>query len=215
MERRKAIKNLGLSAGAIVASPSILSLLQSCQSSEEKWIPAFYTEEEGVFVRNLIDTLLPPSGELPGAIELNLHVFIDKYQKEVLPVNEKGPHRKSLNMALTDLLRESGNQDIEGASDSDYEELLKKHLSGNYQQQQSMVDEIDDHLDANNDESTGLPENLRIYMFLNDLRSLAVWAYQNHQTVGENIMAYKPIPGEQKGCVDLQETTGGKAWSLS
>jgi hypothetical protein len=26
-------------------------------------------------------------------------------------------------------------------------------------------------------------------------------------------MAYAPIPGEQKGCVDLMETTGGKAWS--
>jgi len=27
-------------------------------------------------------------------------------------------------------------------------------------------------------------------------------------------LAYAPIPGDYKGCVDLQETTGGKAWSL-
>jgi len=27
-------------------------------------------------------------------------------------------------------------------------------------------------------------------------------------------LAYSPIPGQQKGCVDLEETTGGRAWSL-
>jgi len=27
-------------------------------------------------------------------------------------------------------------------------------------------------------------------------------------------LAYAPVPGQQKGCVDLMETTGGKAWSL-
>lgn len=215
MERRKAIKNIGLSAGAMMASPSIMSLLQSCQPSAERWIPTFYTEEEGIFIRNLIRIFLPANGELPGAIELGIHVFIDKYQKEVLPVNEKGPHRKSLKIAMDDLLKESNRQDISSASDSDYEQLLKKHLSGSYDQQQAMVDEIDDHLDANNDESTGLPENLRIFMFLNDLRCLSIWAYQNNENVGENIMAYKPVPGEQKGCVGLDEATAGMAWSLS
>ena len=78
MKRRKAIKNLGMSMGAMVATPSILSLLQSCQGTEEVWIPTFYTEEEGKFVKSLIEVMLPASGDLPGASELNLHVFIDK-----------------------------------------------------------------------------------------------------------------------------------------
>jgi hypothetical protein len=25
---------------------------------------------------------------------------------------------------------------------------------------------------------------------------------------------YRPVPGEQKGCVDLQKTTKGKAWTI-
>ena len=201
--------------GALVATPSMVSLLQSCQGTEEVWIPSFYTEEEGMFVRNLIKTILPASGDLPGADELNLHVFIDKYQKEVLTVDDKGPHRKSLRLALDDLIKDSGEENIAGVSSSDYEQLLTKHLSGSYQEQQAMVDEIDDFLDANNDDPSGLSESLRIYMFLNDLRSLSVWAYQINEYVGENILAYKPIPAEQQGCVDLQETTGGKAWALS
>ena len=201
--------------GAIVATPSILSLLQSCQGTEEVWIPTFYSEEEGKFVKSLIEVMLPSSGDLPGASELNLHVFIDKYQKEVLSVDDKGPHRKTLRLALDDLLESSGKEDVFSASDSDYESLLTKYLSGSYGEQQAMVDEIDDHLDANNDDPSGLSKPLQTYMFLNDLRSLSVWAYQNNEYVGENILAYKPIPAEQQGCVDLQATTGGKAWALA
>lgn len=38
--------------------------------------------------------------------------------------------------------------------------------------------------------------------------------FKTNEFIGENVMAYAPIPGQQKGCVDLMETTGGKAWSL-
>jgi hypothetical protein len=27
-------------------------------------------------------------------------------------------------------------------------------------------------------------------------------------------LIYRPIPGEQKGCVDLEEATGGRAWTI-
>ena len=206
---------MGLSVGAMVASPSILSLLQSCQAAEEPWIPDFYTQDEGLFVKKVMEVLLPSTGNLPGAVELNLHVFIDKYQKEVLLVDEKGPHRKSLELAMKDMFSKSGLESLSDADDADYEALLKAHLSGSYAEQESMTDEIDDHLDSNNDDPTGLPENVRIYHFLNDLRNLSIWAYQVNEQVGKNIMAYKPIPAEQQGCVDLDQATGGMAWSLS
>ena len=206
---------MGLSVGAMVASPSILSLLQSCQAAEEPWIPDFYTQDEGLFVKKVMEVLLPSAGNLPGAVELNLHVFIDKYQKEVLLVDEKGPHRKSLELAMKDMFSKSGLESLSDADDADYEALLKAHLSGSYAEQESMTDEIDDHLDSNNDDPTGLPENVRIYHFLNDLRNLSIWAYQVNEQVGKNIMAYKPIPAEQQGCVDLDQATGGMAWSLS
>jgi hypothetical protein len=27
-------------------------------------------------------------------------------------------------------------------------------------------------------------------------------------------LVYRPIPGEQRGCVDLIETTNGRAWTI-
>lgn len=50
---------------------------------------------------------------------------------------------------------------------------------------------------------------------LKSLRSSAISAFKITEHIGENVLAYDPIPGQQKGCVDLQETTQGKAWSLT
>ena len=47
MERRDAIKNIGLTFGAVIATPGMLSLLQSCGPNEMPWTPTFFTEEEG------------------------------------------------------------------------------------------------------------------------------------------------------------------------
>ena len=49
---------------------------------------------------------------------------------------------------------------------------------------------------------------------IQELRTLTVNAFKFSEYVGENVLAYSPIPGEQRGCVDLNETTGGKVWSL-
>ena len=49
---------------------------------------------------------------------------------------------------------------------------------------------------------------------LMSLRNMTVWAYKTTEEIGENVLAYDPIPGVQKGCVSLEEATGGKSWSL-
>jgi hypothetical protein len=43
---------------------------------------------------------------------------------------------------------------------------------------------------------------------------MTITAFKTNEYIGEIILAYVPIPGQQKGCVDLMEATGGKAYSL-
>ena len=52
------------------------------------------------------------------------------------------------------------------------------------------------------------------YNFLTTIRQLTITAFKGNELIGEKVLAYSPIPGQQKGCVDLQSATGGKAWSL-
>ena len=73
--------------------------------------------------------------------------------------------------------------------------------------------EYNKNKDQNIENKTDLNEAFS-FNFLNTIRQLTITAFKGNEYIGENVLAYVPIPGQQKGCVDLQETTGGRAWSL-
>jgi len=52
------------------------------------------------------------------------------------------------------------------------------------------------------------------YMFLFSVRELLINAFRTNQYIATNVLVYKPIPMEQKGCVDLKSATNGKAWAI-
>jgi len=63
-------------------------------------------------------------------------------------------------------------------------------------------------------ETPAVPEEGAAQVMINSLRSLAVFAFKNSEVIGETVLAYAPVPGEQKGCISIEEATGGRAWSL-
>ena len=52
------------------------------------------------------------------------------------------------------------------------------------------------------------------YMFLYSVRELLINAFRTNKYIATNVLIYKPIPMEQKGCVDLKSATNGKAWAI-
>lgn len=215
MERRKALKNIGISFGAMAATPSLVSLLQSCQSQEAPWIPSFYTEDQGKFLKRLVDTFLPATGDLPSASSVNVHVFLDKYAKEVISVDDKPNARLGLETTMNALMKMADVENIASVKEEKYVEFLNAHLKKSKKEDEELWGQIHSFMKGNNKRIIGMDERLTIYRFLTQMRGQSIWAYKVSERVGENIMAYKPIPAEQKGCVDLQSTTGGMAWSLS
>ena len=55
MKRRDALKNIGLSAGLIVATPSVISLLNSCNTDSNNWGPIFLNKEQTKVLMSLVD----------------------------------------------------------------------------------------------------------------------------------------------------------------
>ncbi len=83
MDRRIALKNMGLALGYTVATPTIISLMQSCaQDTAPQWTPAFFSPEEGVVLMQLADLILPKT-DTPSATEVGVHRFLDRYVSEV------------------------------------------------------------------------------------------------------------------------------------
>ena len=71
MNRRKAIKKLGLSLGTITLSPAVLSLLQSCKNDLD-WNPVFFNSSQVNIISELTDLIIPSDEEVPGSKDLNL-----------------------------------------------------------------------------------------------------------------------------------------------
>jgi hypothetical protein len=190
MERRDALKNLGKAFGFAVATPTVLSILQSCSSSDGlSWAPQFFSSEEGSFLVKAIDVILPAT-DTPSASEVNVHVFIDKLIAECYDEGGQKWVRNLMSAFTTYVTEASGATSLGAISEA------------------NLVDSFT-ILFGERDES--IPSEA--YDFAGNLRNMTISAYRGSEYIGENVLAYLPVPGEYVACDDLQTLTGGKAWS--
>jgi hypothetical protein len=214
MNRRTLLKNLGYTVGATALTPSMLSMLQSC-TQDPSWKPAIFPQNKIAFVNTLLDCILPKT-DTPSASELNLIAFIDTYYD--LARNKKDQERLLMGLEAFEKvsLKEHNKSSVDAITTEELEAELSKYLRGTNTKREQWDAALYRYLDAvnRNIESTDVPEVALAYDFAQALRNSAVQAYKTNEYIGEEVRPYAPIPGQQKGCVDLQETTGGKSWSL-
>ena len=191
MDRRKALRSIGTGIGAIAVTPAVISLFQSCQSVAT-YTPVFILENDFKIVSNLMEMIIPKT-DIPGAIELKLPEFVDAYIDSVWDEEGKTSFKNAWAVFLSASTKAAGKETAEDLSPKDWDAQLAKYLK------------------PGNDISEA---EAQASQFANQLRSLTVNAFKTNEFIGEEVLAYAPIPGEQKGCVDLMEATGGKAWSL-
>ncbi|PHQ56710.1 MAG: hypothetical protein COC16_02570 [Lutibacter sp.] len=201
MNRRDALKGLGLSLGYVIATPGIISMLQSCKTATALWVPKFLTIDEGIVITNLVDLILPKTNTTPGALDVNVPEFLDLYAYKVYDNKRKETFKKGLNGIMKALNIQESSPAV--LKTEDYDKLLAKYLKASKEQQEIYNQEKDE---ANQDAI--------VFRALANLRNSSIWAYKTSEQIGEQVLAYDPIPGSQKGCISLEEATGGKAWSL-
>ncbi len=217
MERRSALKNMGLAFGYAVATPTLLSLLQSCKNKPAyaEWTPNFLDKEKGYALAQTLDVILPKT-DTPSATELNVHVFIDAYLDEVLPLEERDFVVMKMNKFYDKVLADSGKETLLDIEPADIEPALTTHLKKRTDEEEELHTEaIMSYMQAimEGGEAT-LDDEIARISFAHELRNLATWAYKNSEYVGEEVLAYLPIPGEYIACGDVNSLTNGKAWSL-
>ena len=212
MNRRKALKNLGLSLGTITLSPAVLSLLQSCKNDLD-WNPVFFNSNQVNIVSELSDLIIPSGDDIPGSKELNLIKFIDLYIHNISNKKEQDLLKKSMDAFLSDCLIKSNKNNIDTLERNDLDTSLEYYFKIKNSSHGKWRQAYNKNKDQNIENKTDLNEAFS-FNFLNTIRQLTITAFKGNEYIGENVLAYVPIPGQQKGCVDLQETTGGRAWSL-
>ena len=245
MERRSAIKNLGMAFGYSITAPTIISLVQSCKSKVEvDWNTSFFSPEEGQVLKLLVDIFLPKT-DTPSASELNVHVFIDELADKVMYSEEEFlslPMAKHNIENIEERYVDTGyfvrhsrdffritmnafiNQSLALASKDDILDLNEQDLINNLEsvnrvfieQKESREEVLQAYVKGLFADSTSPPLNDEqlACVFVESVRDMTIMGYKTTEYVGENVLAYQPIPGEYIPCGDLEELTGGKTYSI-
>jgi len=181
MDRRAAIKNIGVSFGSITLSTGVLSIIQSCQTNNLNWKPEFFTAKKIGFMNRMLEIIIPET-ETPGAISLNLTQFIDAYVYR----NISSKNQKDLNQEIDEFMNFILNNENKKSLDEIDDIKLEKYLSN--------------HLDS--DEFT--ESNGKNYSEICSLlRQMGVNAYKLTEYVMTNKLGFVPIPGYYDGNVDV------------
>lgn len=177
MNRRTALKNLGILTGGIV-------LLPSCNFSQEKVafaINAFQvTEEQVKLVQNMVDTLLPKT-EIPGALELKVDEFVWVMMKDCIPENSQEQFLLGLQK---------------------FEENSKKEMSSSFNT--SDASEREAYLRKAFDKS--LTENKEEQLFLNFTKNITILGYMQSEYIMTKEMPYTLIPGNYGLCETIDNS---------
>jgi len=200
MNRREALRNIGLGTGFVMLSSPLLTMLQGCTEARETWIPQFLSVEEGQFLTRIVDIIIPKTEGLPSATEVNVPEFIDTYWNEVLLEDERKKQKQAISK-MVESVKFENNKEIGEISDEAYKEVLDVYILNK--------GDIDPQRDANPNNSDFITD----YELLDGLKWMTINAYCASERVGENVLNYDPIPA-QYYCGNLQELTGGRSNSL-
>lgn len=215
MERRKALRNMGLALGYTVATPTLLSIMQSCKNETVlEWTPDFFTQDEGAALTKLVDIIIPKT-DIPSASETQVHLFIDRFANEVFDENQQKFWKMSMGRFLEKAQTDSGTEKAGDLTTENLEAVLGPALKVPKENQIENFKAIQQYNEAiAEDEEPLLDDGISRFAFANNLRGLTIMGYKTSEFVGEEVLEYLPVPGEYIGCGDLQELTGGKAWSI-
>ena len=214
MQRRTALKNIGLSFGALTLSSTVVSLFESCQTGAAAWSPEFFSAEQAGFVSKVIDVMLPTT-ITPGANDLNLTQFMDGYMQYVASPEDRTFAQMALPIVSKLTLEAAGKTKADDITNEDIDVQLNRFLRADEATQEARGKALDVWAEATeNGETLVIPEEGAVQAMINSLRRLAIFSFKNSEVIGETVLAYAPVPGEQKGCISVEEATGGRAWSL-
>ncbi len=215
MDRRIALRNMGLALGYTVATPTLLSLVQSCKNENTlAWTPDFFSKEEGSVITHLVDIILPKT-DTPSATEVQVNIFIDRFADQVMEKEQQDFVKMISGKFMEKALKDAGKENAAELEAADLEPVLSSVLKISKEQVEANQEAVGAFMEAAaKGEAATLDDTAAVYTFASTLRDMTIWGYKTSEYVGEEVLAYLPVPGEYIGCGDVEELTGGKAWSL-
>ena len=122
----------------------------------------------------------------------------------------------SLECLINNTLDSASKDKIDELKINDYENQLNKFLVNEKSTNKKWSKSAKNYWSKNPKDLnfTDAPQEALAYSSLITIRQWTAKGYRFNEYIGKNVLDYRPVPGEQKGCVDLEETTGGLIWAI-
>lgn len=197
MNRRTALRHTGLMAGATALTPSLLTLLNACQSEAHlDWQPQFFSDEEARSISSLIDTILPRTAT-PGALDVQADRFIDKVIAQTYSSEEQQHIRSEIAQF---------NEKCQQLVGSTFAEASEKERTSVLQAAEAEAGTFNGAVWGT---TVGDQKPVGFYR---SIKAMALGAYLSSEKIGESVLSYDPVPGDYQGCIPVSEV--GNRWSL-
>ena len=211
MNRRNAIKSIGLGAGITVSVGTLATLFSSCQeeitSDLDVWTPKYFSATDAELVDELTDIILPKT-DTPGAKEAKVVRYMDMMIKNVY----KAEDQEAFYLGLTGF-KNKLKADGFSSGKADLTKMLQKYMVDLSPEQIMNTMNLLKEEAPDPKREGAADEPYYFAKFLKSLKSLAIAGYFGSELIGLNHLNYLPVPGPYQGCIPLTETEG-KAWSF-
>lgn len=188
MDRREALKRTALIMGGIISAPTIVGILNGCQSKPSiNWKPIFFSEDQGILITRIADIIIPKT-DTPGAKEVGVPEFIDSMVKDVFKKEDQDAFMKGLQEFDANATSEYGDPFI-NLSPEDQTEYVKKIHDA------AIKDKTEDKA------------------FILKIKELTVAGFFTSEVGATQVLQYDVVPGAYHGCLPLRETGNGKTWA--
>ena len=209
MDRRTALKNLSISLGYTVAAPTIFNMLSSCTAEASGWKPLFLSADEKHMITHLADIILPTTNT-PGALDVNVPQFLDLMYAEIEKEYNQDIFKKGA-LLFAEAFKAKFNIEVSEGTKVQYETLFASYFKISEATETSVLKLQNQPIE--NITSAEMDSYL-LYKFLLSVRRYTLFGYYTSEKVGETVLNYDPIPGNQKGCIPIEDVPNGNAWSL-
>lgn len=207
MNRREAIRGLGLTFGYAISAPAVASILESCSKKESSWNAVFLDEAQQHYVNHLVDIILPKS-DTPGGLDINLPQFIDMMFDEMLTSEEQELIREG-SLVFSRRFEDKFGTDISNSNKGDIDTLFATYFKLSKEEELKIRQRQGQ--DISTVEASEI-EDYKLYHYLIQIRKLSLFGYFTSEKIGKEVLNFDPIPGQYEPCIPVAEV--GNAWTI-
>ncbi len=196
LDRRTALRQMSYLVGGAVATPTLLSILQSCEQTPPplEWQSSFLSEDQARLVSELAEMIIPET-DTPGANQAGVPFFVDTMLDQCLEAEAQQMFVEGLNR-LNALSQNAHDQEFLKLKEDQKITVLTKLAGEDYAPEKE----------------TGYSRSPVANTFFKQMKQLTVLGYFTSELGATKALEYLQIPGGYDGCTTL--TPGQKAWAL-